>query len=592
MSETLVICGDRIRIYTTEALKDPFGILYVMICSHSRILEIWQECSRIIVDRFQLEAPPNPVSIRRIDRSDSLRTGGSYSLADKEFQVTDEVLFDRVPLRGVIFRECLLNALPNNLCPEAKRDLSSEFSRQSLNKVDRDKWVSEWKKIPSRRVQANLIYNSLSLMTWIHTLGGNDELDLLVHEFVCMFRYGKFLDFQQYVEYMMQQVQNIVVVLSDAEVKIVDALMKNSDASYVQVSEITGLSKSWVCTKINHLKRKYVLKEHTTVPFSAIGIKVFHVLLSGPSWGDSTAFLKRCPFLYESRAILNGPWQTMVRLAVPDNSENIQSLKRMKNIFENIGVGCDISETYSVGISNSFYHYNTKLHSWKIPWVAMQGWGHRIKEESIDQLIEPVDYPARTTDHYIDSLDISIMDLIRRGIISTRLLRKELAIGQNKLLQRIKELRLEGLIRREWDVFNIGLIERVALRATDKRTASLLDAWSRELPRVFLRYERNRHLLMIVELPLGGANKMMDTLRLLKWQVSISPLSSAIWGHWQFPKQFWDVERQRWRTQEEQVNIWLCQLKEECESLHSEEREPESEDTLSQNPGIRWFADE
>jgi DNA-binding Lrp family transcriptional regulator len=533
------------------------------------------------VDRFQLEAPPQPASIKTIDESDSSRSGGKYSLVDREFQVTSDVLFGRIPLRGLVFRECLFNALPNNLCPEAKRDLSSEFSRQLLKKADRDKWVSEWRRIPPRRVQANLIYNSLGLMTWIHTLGGNNELDSLVHEFVCMFRYGKSLDFQQYVEYMMQRVQNIIVSLSEAEAKIVDSLMKNPDASYIQVSNITGFSESWVCTKINRLKRKYVLKEHTVVPFSAIGIKTFHILLSGPSWSDTTAFLKTCPFLYESRAILNGPWQSMVRLAVPDNSKNDQLLKRMINIFENNGVGCDLSETYSVGISNSFYHYNANLHNWKIPWVAMQGWGHRIKEESIDQLIEPVDYPARTTDHYIDSLDIRILNLVRRGTTSTRLLRKELAIGQNKLLQRIKELKSEGLIRREWEVYNIGLVERVALRATDERTASLLDAWSRELPRVFLRYEKNRHLLMIVDLPLGGANKMMDTLRILKWQVSISPLSSAIWGHWQFPKQFWDVERQRWRAQEEQVNMWLSQLKEACESLHSDQIESESEFSTS-----------
>jgi DNA-binding Lrp family transcriptional regulator len=535
----------------------------------------------MVVDRFQLEPPLNPTLIRRINKQDSLRIGGSYSIEDKEFLVTDEVVAGKIPLRGVVYRECLFNALPNNLCQEAKRDLSSEFARQSLGKTDRNKWISEWKKLPTRRVQANLAYNSLSLMRWIHTLGGNNELDLLIHEFECMFRYGMSLDFQQYVEYIMERVQNIMVSLSDAEVKIIDALMKNRNASYLQVSEITGLSKSWVCTRINQLKRKYVLKEHTTVPFSAIGIKTLHVLLSGPSWSNTSALLKDCPFLYESRAILNGPWQSMLRLAVPDNHENIQSLSQMKSILDSAGVACDISETHSVGLSNSFYHYNAKLKNWKIPWVAMQGWGHRIKEESIDQLIEPIDYPAQTTDHYIDSLDIKIMDIIRHGMTSTRILRKELAVGQNKLLLRLKKLKAEGLIRRDWGVYNIGLVERVALRATDKRTASLLDAWSRELPRVYLRYEKNRHLLMVVELPLGGATKMMDTLRILKWPVTISPLSSAIWGHWQFPGHFWDVERQRWRAQGERVSTWLSSLSEECERLVSKETESEFEFSTS-----------
>ncbi|MFW9769413.1 MAG: hypothetical protein ACFFF9_15955 [Candidatus Thorarchaeota archaeon] len=491
--------------------------------------------------------------------------------------MAEDVLEGEIPLKGLVFRECFYNSLPNNLCSEAKRDLSFEFSRQYLKKGEKDKWISIWKRIPSLRVQANLIYNSLELMTWIRTLGGKDELDAILHEFVCMFRYGKSLDFNDYVEYMMQRVQNIVVALNQVEVKILDALMKNREASYKQVAEITGLSESWVCSKINYLKRKYVLMEHTTVPFSTIGIKTFYALLAGPSWSDLTTLLTKCPFLYEIRTILNGPWHSMARLAVPDNSQNIRSLRQMRTILENHGIACDISETFSVGVWNSFYHYNTKTHSWEIPWIAMQGWGHRIEEESIDKLVEQIDYPTRTTDHYLDSLDIQILNLVRQGLKSIRVLRKELSAGQNKLLKRVKKLKREGLIRRDWGVYNIGLVERVALRATDTRTASLLDAWSRELPRVFLRYEKNRNLLMVAELPLGGSAKLMDTIRLLKWPATISPLSSAIWGHWQFPSTFWDVEKQQWRFQKNDLESWLNLLKEDCEKLVTEEIDAESE---------------
>lgn len=552
----------------------------------SQILDMWRACSKIITDRFQLETPQEPISIRKVGKLDCLQKGGSYDVNSREFQVTDEVLDDRIPLKGVIFRECLSKSLPNNICLEAKRDLAYEFSRQCLKKADRNKWTSLWKTFPSIRVQANLVYNSFELMTWINTLGGDKELDLLVHEFVCMLRYGKSLDFTQYVEYMTHRVQNIEVPLSHADLKIVDAVMKNPDASYQQVSEVIGLSESWVCTKINRLKRKYVLMEHTTVPFSQIGIKTFHVLLAGPSWSDSNSLLTKCPFLYELRAILNGPWQSMARLAVPDNSENVRSLKQMSSILENYGIASDISETFSVGISNSFYHYNTRTHTWEIPWIAMQGWGHRIREESIDQLIEQIDYPAQITNHYLDSVDIDILELIRQGRVSTRVLRRDLSIGQNKLLDRLQKLKKEGLIRRNWAVYNIGLVERVALRATDEKTASLLDAWSRELPRVFLRYENNRQLLMVAELPLGGSTRMMDALRLLKWPVTISPLSSAIWGHWEFPGQFWDVDHQRWLAQKEDIATWLSKLKEECDNIVSKTVDTQSE--LSESFRIQY----
>ncbi|MGD9396927.1 MAG: hypothetical protein PVJ05_10905, partial [Candidatus Thorarchaeota archaeon] len=344
-------------------------------------------------------------------------------------------------------------------------------------------------------------------------------------------------------------------------------LMKNRDASYRHIAEITGLSESWVCTRINHLKRKFVLIEHTTVPFSTIGIRTFHVLLTGPSWSDPTKLLAKSPFLYDVRTILNGPWQTMARLAVPDSAANIHSLEQMTSILQEFGIGYDVAETFSVGFSNSFYHYNAKTHSWEIPWVAMEGWGNRIKEESIDQIMANIDYPARTTDHYLDSRDMRILESITQGLTSTRALRRELSIGQTNLIKRLKRLKAEELIRRDWAVYNIGLVERTALRANDARTASLLDAWSRELPRVFLRYEKNRNLLMIVELPVGGSTKMMKTLRLLKWPVTISPFSSGIWGHWQFPSQFWDVENQRWKAQKNDVDSWLKVLREECKNL-------------------------
>ena len=550
----------------------------------SQVTDQWYECSKMIADRFRLEAPLHPQSVTIIETSDFLWIGGHFDVESRELQLTREVLGGEIPLKAIVLRECLYNSLPQDLCLEAKRDLASEFARQSLKKADRNRWISAWRSIPSLRVRVNLIYNSFELMTWIDTLGGNSELDSLIHEFVCMFRYGKSLDFEEYVEYMTQRVQNIVVGLSQAEVKIVDALMKNRDISYHQVAEITGLSESWVCTRINHLKRKFVLMGLSTVPFSRIGIRTFHVLLSGPSWSDPTKLITKCPFLYDMRAILNGPWQSMARLAVPDCPENTRSLEQMTSILNNFGIACDVAETSSVGVSNSFFHYNAKTHRWEIPWIAMEGWGHRIREESLDQLISRIDYPARTTDRYLDSLDMSILELVTKGLTSTRVLRKELSVGQTKLLKRLKKLKAEGLVRKDWAVYNIGLVDRIALRATDRRTASLLDAWSRELPRVFLRFEKNRHLLMIVELPIGGSTKMMDTLRLLKWPVTISPLSSGIWGHWQFPGQYWDSEHQRWQTQKDDVVSWLSILREECKNLVDETTDSQLESLTPLKP--------
>lgn len=538
-----------------------------MTDTKSRIASLWLSCSKLIDHRFGLEVPPLPKTVEVI-KSDSVnRFGGFYNLSKKEFWVHPDTIQKMIPLTGVVYRECLFHSLPLELCPEAKRDLSSEFARQMLKKSDRIKWVKEWQTIPTQRVRVNLEYTSYRTMEWIISLGGPGELDSLVHEFVSLARYGKSLDFDEYIEYTSLRTRNIVVELGHADVKIVDVLLKDATATYRQVAEISGLSESWVCTRINRLKRKHVLNNFITAPFSRIGIRTFYILLAGPSWSDPSKLLSGCPFLYDVRSILNGPWQIIARFAVPDSIENTRSLDQMSSILNSNGIAVDVAETYSVGISNSFYHYNPKNRRWEIPWVAMKGWGHRITNESLYQLVERIDLPAKTTDAYLDSLDMSIIALIQDGTTSTRAIRNELSIGQTKLANRLKKLRSEGLIRSSWFVQNIGLVERVAVRATDRETADILDTWSRELPRAFLRYEENRNMLMMTDLPAGGSTLLMETLRSLQWPVTVSPLSSGIWGHWQFPDSLWDVERQRWQAPKDDIAEWLSHLVEESENL-------------------------
>ena len=472
-----------------------------------------------------------------------------------------------IPLRGVVYRECLISSLPPEICTEAKLDLATEFARQELKKSDRVKWVNEWKKLPSQRIRSDLVHTSYKTMDWIITLGGNTELDSLVHEFVSLARYGKSFDFEEYVKYQNLRTRDIVVELNHSDVKIVDALLKDASATYREVAEVSGLSASWVSTRINRLKRKFVLMNYVTAPFSRIGIRTFYVLLAGPSWSDPSTLLDGCPYLYDVRSVLNGPWQVIARFAVPDCTENLQALDRMSTILNRNGIAVDVAETYSVGISNSFYHYNPANRRWEIPWVAMRGWGHRITNESLYELVERIDMPAKTTDAYIDDIDMGIIALIRKRVTSTRALRKELSIGQTKLSTHLKKLRSEGLIRNIWGVQNIGLVERLAIRATDRRTADILDTWSRELPRAYLRYEENRNLLMMTDLPAGGSTHLMDTLRSLKWPVIVSPLSGGTWGTWKPPYDFWDVERQSWHAPKDEIASWLSMIVEESENL-------------------------
>ncbi|MHA2068239.1 MAG: hypothetical protein ACXABY_28085 [Candidatus Thorarchaeota archaeon] len=159
-----------------------------------------------------------------------------------------------------------------------------------------------------------------------------------------------------------------------------------------------------------------------------------------------------------------------------------------------------------------------------------------------------------------------ILGYIHRGVSSYRALRARLTIGQNQLSRRFKRLRSAGLIRKSRNANNIGLVERIALKAADRRVARILDVWSRELPRVNLRYGKRRDLLMIADLPIGGSTRMMDTIRALKWPLIVSPLGSGVGGNWQFPEHLWDVERQRWQAAKGEIELWMNRFLEECET--------------------------
>jgi len=527
--------------------------------------EYWKVSSKTILSHFGLQSLLEPKRVHVIDSLHQIRFGGQYDTESKELQITQEVIDNEISLEGLIHRECLIHSLPYELCYEGRRDIATCFAYSLLGKYARERWIVHWKKIPSQRIRANLTYNSFDTMDWMYKLGGYDELANIIHEIESMHRYGKHFVFEEYVEYMTRRTQDIIVGLSQTDIKILDALQNNPEVSYREISKSTGLSESWVSTKINELKNRYVLVELTTTPFSKIGIRTFHVLLSSSAMDDPKRFIKGCPFLYDVRPILSGPWQVLSRLAVPDNVENIKALDQMISILQRNGFGVDISETYSAGVTGSFYHYNTKSYQWDIPWIAMESWGYRIQTESLHELIDRIDIPTNTTDDFLDNLDMRILDQIHQGIASTRSLRSKLSIGQNKLTKRIRTLRNQELIRTTWAVYNIGLVERVAMRTTDKVTSEMLDAWVRELPRSYLRFEDNRNLLLVTELPSGGLIKLMDVLRKLKWPVTIAPIGSGVWGQWDFPKQLWDVDKQRWTSPRSEIISWLNELTIECE---------------------------
>lgn len=529
------------------------------------VVRLWKESSMQVCKRFQLEAIDAPKSVRAIDAKDCKRFGGYLDPEVGILYLSNATKEGRVPWSGVVLRESLYHALPSTLCDEARNDVSSEFAHQSLSKTERSLWETAWKALPSRRVQTNLMYTSFRVMEWMISLGGQRELDSLVHEFLSLSKYGRALTFIDYYEYMAKRSQRIEVGLNKTEIRMVDALLKDEDLSVTKLAQQLELSKAWVSTLLNRLRNAYILRDFIRTPFSRIGIRMFYILLGGRPEDDASRYLSSCPFLYDSQQILNGPWQVLARLAVPDNDRSIQSLQTAAELLNDSGIAVDISETHSMALTHSFYHYNVANRRWEIPWVAMKGWGQRIQDESLDEVVERIDTPANKTDMYLDKFDQKILGCVSRNISSLRSLREELRVGQNKLAGHLAKLHRNGLIRRNWNIRNIGLVESVAIRISDRKTGRMMDAWSRELPRTFLTYGQSRDLLMRTDLPAGGSSRLMETIRDLGWRASVSLLGASIGGQFSFPIELWNVEQQAWDAPIEKIDSWLVQLDRELE---------------------------
>ncbi len=127
-----------------EPLKSQIHNMHLMTEIYSRVSKLWLDCSKMISQRFGLEAPPIPKSVEVINAHNIERIGGNYNDFGKELKIHPDTHQETIPLAGVVFRECLFHAFPPELCSEAKRDLASEFARQVLKRPDRIKWVQEW----------------------------------------------------------------------------------------------------------------------------------------------------------------------------------------------------------------------------------------------------------------------------------------------------------------------------------------------------------------------------------------------------------------------------------------------------------------
>jgi DNA-binding Lrp family transcriptional regulator len=384
----------------------------------------------------------------------------------------------------------------------------------------------------------------------------------MVREVKTMRKHGIALTLEDYLTFFQARVRQISVNLDRTELRIIDRLLKDPSFSQSKLASELQLSDQWVSRKISELQGKYVLRKFDRVPFSRIGIRMFH-LLGRLTDEETDAFqlLKDCPFLYSFRRVVSGYWHFLATLSVPDNIESMQSLEKGCDMARGWGMETSLLEIASSGVSTCFDYYSVEKAEWYMPWALMSVQLKRIYEDGLASAAPRIDRPAAKTRSELDELDMKIVDCIRRGVTSVAEIRHALRVGQQRIADRLKVLRDEGLIVTTWEAHNIGLVESEVLTVQDPKAGESISAWAQRLPRCIVSFDTSRRLVLLADLPLGGTYGFSTAVAVLPHCVNSGLLNYKVYGEWGFPVELWDSGRQRWLCPTEKTNAWLSTLR-------------------------------
>ncbi|MHA1882669.1 MAG: hypothetical protein ACTSUO_06450 [Candidatus Thorarchaeota archaeon] len=521
------------------------------------VLQLWDKYRGDIENNYQLKVSKTPTQV--IETTDTKRRGGWFHSRKSTMDITSGAIEGKIPIDAVIARECFIEALPPSIIEEAARDLGSEYASQSLTEsAHRKEWNFFWTTLPAEKIFPSVNYTPVRRIRDICNIGGDEQLNKILAEFMANDRYGIEMSFEDYVVFLVKWKQNLTVNLSSKEIKILEFVLGHDMSSLGDLAKHLNLSKSWVSERIARLRDKQILYQVMKVPFSRIGIRMFYMYFGETSEMERFFPVRECPFLFSAREILSGPWNALATLAVPDNGKSNRAIRNSIKILSDMDVDTRLIEIESSGIVHSFRHYDTQYGCWDIPWTALRGWGSRVVREGLTDVFEPVDVSVKRTELWLDEHDIGLLSLVQKGITTTREQREKLEIGQETLLSKRDSLQKEGLIQRFWNVHHVGLNEHLTL-CVNRERASAVEIWSRELPRTLVRYDANRNLMLEIGLPQNGALELLKCINRLEWnsRVETSILNPQVWGQWDFPHHLWNVEHQAWESPVEEIAIWL-----------------------------------
>ncbi len=523
-----------------------------------RVEQVWSSFSQIIANQFNLDSGPPPESIEF--HPDLPRQCFGFYLEEQTLHISRELLDDDIPLKGVVAKACFEAGLPAEiLCNQAIDDFSNEFARQQLDSENQEKWVQLWSSCTAKEALSPVLtYNPSYTFPLLWRLTGPEALQRLVGDIIRAAQYGIEMSFTDYLRYRHGEYRRTSVSLDDTRLKIITGLLNNPSWNRKKLSDYVGISVPWLSRRISEMKKSYLIREFNNVPFSKVGIRMFHLLLTAADTAeDPFHYLVDCPFLFSYQNVLSGVWTTKAVLCVPDNITSMRSVYAFIDELRGWNIEGTLIEVASSGANYCLDFYSVETGGWDVPWRLLGVEAYKIYSEDLATAVPRIDREQARTKLKIDELDMSILECVRQGVDSVGRIRDRLRVGQHRVANKLKRLRKHGLIVKRWEAHHLGLVENVMVVAEARRTSESIGTWAQRLPKIIVSFDLNRRLLLSADLPSGGTYGMASCLRRLPERVVVGILAPKLHGAWGFPTDLWNAKEQRWEAPEEKIHTWF-----------------------------------
>ena len=525
----------------------------------NKVADLWRTTSQEITRRFGLTSLPVPAGIEIVRAKDSKAEFGGTMKSETLF-LSELAVSGQVSLKGVIARACLISAFPeSDICPESIDDVSTEFARQVIDDSERKAWSEMWAEhVPERKFSEGITHNPSRSFPALFEMIGEIGLDTIVRDLLSASKYEIDFTLEDYLRYFESRARRFSVSLTKTNLQIVNRLLNDPDTSFEAIAKKLRLTPEWISARIGELRNRNILHKFDIVRFSRIGIRLFHLLLKTDSEGDSPhRYLADCPFLYTTNNVLSGEWRILATLAVPDNIDNIRALHSFQQAVAKWNVQTHLAEVVSSGARYCLDYYTTHNSSWAIPWDLERVQLARIHAGGLAKIFPKIVEAKQEGRPRLDELDMQILNAFWNRLDSISAIRAKLRVGQQRVAERVKRLRKQGIISANWEIHNIGLTEFAFASTEDAEVGNAIEAWSLRLPRCIISFDLDRRMMLQCSLPPGGGYGFAWATDVLPKAVSIGLLSPSIYGGWSFPMELWNPTMNYWESPKEKIGEWL-----------------------------------